>query len=191
MRADASRKVAVVLASDGLPSACSPNTIEGVVALARDGAKECPRCPPSLWAWSAPRRWTPPADLTAIAQAGGTARAFVVNTAADVSRDFQAALTAIRSTALACEYRLPTPSAGVLDYTRVNVQLTTAAGALEPSAMWWTRPAVIRNAGAGTTTCSGRAAPTSVITCPATCARLRAETGGQVDIVLGCQTVVE
>jgi hypothetical protein len=194
MKVNPARKVAVVLASDGFPSACMPNTIEAVADLARAGADGVPAVATfAIGVVSPSEKDSATANLGSVAIAGGTTRAFVINTAADVTHDFQDALTAIRSSALACEFKLPNPPVGTLDYTRVNVQLTRGDGSAE------TIPNVANKAACDPARggwyydvdASGGGQPTTIVTCGATCDRLRAEVRGQVDIVLGCRTVVD
>jgi hypothetical protein len=194
MKANPARKVAVVLASDGFPSACMPNKIEDVADLARGGADGVPSVSTfAIGVVSPSEKASATANLGAVAIAGGTRRAYVINTAQDVTGEFQDALTAIRSTVLACEFKLPTPAAGTLDYTRVNVQLTKGDGTIQTignvankAACDQTRGGWFYDADIAT---GGR--PSTIITCGSTCDRLRAETNGQVDIVLGCRTIVD
>ena len=194
MKANPGRKVAVVLASDGFPSACMPNTIEAVADLARGGAEGTPRVATfAIGVVSPSEKASATANLGTVAIAGGTARPYVINTAQDVTRDFQDALTAIRSNALACEYKLPAPGSGTLDYTRVNVQLTSGDGSISTITNVADKAACDPARGGwyyDVSVASG-AQPTTIITCGATCDRLRSETSGQIDIVLGCRTVIE
>ena len=194
LKADPTRKVAVVLASDGLPSACTPNTIAGVTALARDGAEGVPGVPtfalgvvgPSGDGGVAAPIWAPLRPPGALRSRSSS------TPPQDVTRDFQAALATIRATALACEFKLPTPAAGALDYGRVNVQLTAGDGTVSTIANVENKAACDPARGGwyyGELGPGGQ--PTMIYTCGATCHRLREQTNGQVDIVLGCRTIID
>jgi hypothetical protein len=194
MKANPARKVAVVLASDGFPSACMPNTIEAVADLARLGADGVPSVSTfAIGVVSPSEKASATANLGAVAIAGNTRRAYVINTAQDVTGEFQDALTAIRSTVLACEFKLPTPATGTLDYTRVNVQLTKGDRSVETIGNVANKAACDQMRGGwyydADVAAGGQ--PTTIVTCGVTCDHLRAEINGQVDIVLGCRTVVD
>jgi hypothetical protein len=133
-------------------------------------------------------------NLGNIATAGGSPMAYIVDTTQDVTQQFLAALNAIRSTGLACEFQIPDPPAGgaALDYNRVNVSFTdsgtnTVVGkAQDPGAT----TGVPCDAAGGwhydVDPASGK--PTKIIACPASCDSFQKSVGGSVSIVLGCQT---
>jgi hypothetical protein len=195
MTGDPSRRVAVVLASDGLPVVCTPNDVAGVAAVAQAGASASP--PVSTFTVGVVTTAEAPealANLTMISRAGGTTRPYVITTGQNVEQMFLGALDAIRTTALTCEFKLPAATgAGGLDLTRVNVRYTAGDGqagtisnvaalaSCDPARGGWYYDA---DPAAG-----GR--PTKIVTCPATCDKLRMDERGRVDIVLGCRTIVE
>ena len=193
MAANPERRVAVVLASDGFPVACLPNDIQSVAVLAEAAARENP--PVSTFAVGV----VAPAEaqdsirnLGAIAAAGGTGRPYVINTGQDVTAEFLGALAAIRTSALPCEFKIPAPTMGQVDYTRVNVQYTDPSGqvitlgnvrdraACDPALGGWYYDADPRSGGT----------PSAIVACSSTCRTLQGGEGGRVDIVLGCRTVV-
>lgn len=98
------------------------------------------------------------------------------------------AQTVTQGLSLPCTFSLPTPPAGqTLDPTKINFVYTPATG-----------PAVtIVNVGSSAG-CNGgpgwyydnAAAPTQIITCPATCSTLEADPSGKVEVQLGCNTVI-
>ena len=189
------RRVAVVLASDGQPSVCMPGELGGVVALVEEGARGAPSVPTfAVGVVTVREQAKALADLGLIARAGGTARPYVITTGQNVEQQFLSALDAIRTTALTCEFKLPAPSgAGALDLTRVNVRYTAGDGqvvtlgnvasaqACDPTRGGWHYDVDPGNGGR----------PTSIVTCPATCDKLKVDERGRVDIVLGCRTIVE
>jgi len=126
--------------------------------------------------------------LNGIAAAGGTNQAFIVDTNANANMQFLQALQAIQGTALACSYVIPVPMMGIPDYTQVNVEYTPGGGG----------PAQIIPNVASKAQCpaSGNAwyydnpaAPTQILLCDSTCTTVSADTMGEIDVVLGCQTV--
>jgi hypothetical protein len=130
-------------------------------------------------------------NLNQIAVAGGTNSAFLVDTAGDVSAQFLAALNAIRSSQLTCEYAVPAAPAGQdLNYSLVNVDFTNGAtkerliGVADASACgasggWY----YDQNPATGGT-------PTKIEICPSACSRLEAAKQGSIQIALGCQTKI-
>src|SRR5262249_41654464 len=108
--ANAGTRVAVVLATDGFPEGCAPTDIPSVSAVADMANKGTPRIPTFVIGVFGPTPQEQQAasmNLNAIAQAGGTTKAFIVNTGMNVTQQFVTALNDIRTTALACEYRIP------------------------------------------------------------------------------------
>jgi hypothetical protein len=192
LAANPGRRVAVVLASDGIPVVCAPSTVAGVAALAEAGASATPPVPTfALGVVGARARATALRNLSLIATAGGTARPYLINTGPNVTQELLAALNTIRTRALTCEYKLPAPSSGVLDYSRVNVQYTAGSGevinlgnvpdraACDPQRGGWYYDVPPGSAGA----------PSTVVICPASCDPIAADESGQIEIVLGCRTI--
>ena len=103
------------------------------------------------------------------------------------------ALNAIRTTGLSCEYAIPAPppDGGTLDFFSVNVEFTSSANqtvtignvpnqaACNPTKGGWYYD-VDPNAGT----------PHTITICDTSCSQLRADSGGRVDILLGCKTEV-
>ena len=125
-------------------------------------------------------------NLDGIAMAGGTGKAFIVDTTMNVSTQFLDALNKIRGAALGCQYKVPVPMFGMTNFSEVNVQFTASGG--KPEIV----PQVADKAHCPT---SGDAwyydspsSPTEIILCTTTCGTV--STGGEVDVLTGCQTVV-
>jgi len=189
-------RVVTVLATDGLPTQCTPNTIDAVGALARTGVSSKPSINTFVIGVFGPDDVAigAPDNLDQIAAQGGTNKAFIVDTQKDVTAQFQAALDAIRGARLACQYQVPEPTTGgTLDYEHeVNVTLSngnqkdfiyyvkTQAGCDASTGGWY----YDNEPSAGT--------PTQIIACPSTCSAFQAApNGASVSIELGCQTVVK
>jgi len=189
-------RVVTVLATDGLPTQCDPDTITAVAALAGTGVSDNPSINTFVIGVFGPDDVSvdAPANLDAIAQQGGTNEAFIVDTQGDVTKQFQAALDAIRGMRLACQYQIPVPTnGGTLSYEReVNITLSSGnqknfvyyvknqAGCDASTGGWYydIEPSV--------------GPPTKIIACPSTCGTFQAApSGASVSIELGCQTVVK
>jgi hypothetical protein len=202
--ANPSHTVATVLATDGFPSEC----IAGNVA---DGLPEVRNIATSGTQGDNPIRTfvvgvfgpedytqlqTTPAILTArmdeLAAAGGTDKSFIVSTDQDVTAKFIEALNVIRQSALGCNFEIPQPAEGELDYFQVNVQVTNQAGVRN-------RLFYVGSAAGCATVAEGGwyydvdpesgQTPTTIIACDQNCAELQRGTIRQVDIELGCQTI--
>jgi len=178
--------VVVLLVTDGEPTTCTPLDIPSIAKLASDGLAGSPSIRTYVIGVLGKTDTFGP-NLDTISKAGNGKGAFLVSTASDVTKDFLAALTAIRGTALACEYALP--AAASADYFKVNVKVTLGgsttlipyvakATACDPTAGGWYYDV---DPSAGT--------PTKIIMCPATCTTFKATTGGKIDIEVGCKTV--
>ena len=188
--ANPSHVVVVVLATDGLPTACAPQDIPSIAAIAAAAAAGKPSLRTFVIGVLADGDIGKGADtnLNQISKAGNGSDAFIIKTSTtDVAAAFAKALSAIRGTTLACSYVVPT-GAGA-DYGKVNVVVDLGKG-----------PETIPYVGAvaGCTAAGGWyydvdpkvAKPTQVIMCDASCAKLQAAgAGGKIDIQVGCATI--
>jgi hypothetical protein len=196
MTKDPSRKVAVVLASDGLPVVCSPMDVRGVAAVAEAGATGSPAVATFtvgvVTVGEAPEAL---ANLGLISRAGGTTRPYVITTGQNVEQMFLGALDSIRTTALTCEFKVPPGTGGTgVDFNQVNVLYTPGDGS--PATTVVNVPAAqacddTRGGWYYDVDPSGGGKPASILACPVTCDRLKMDQMGKVDIVLGCRTIVD
>jgi hypothetical protein len=121
-----------------------------------------------------------------IAAAGGTSHAYIV-AGTNLQADFQDALNQVRGNALPCDYALPQKVADrTIAYDKVNVDYTKL-GAQNPE--------VIPQNGGCPANGEGWSYddpknPQHIVLCPATCGRVKADGGGKVEILLGCDTIV-
>ncbi|MDP9037262.1 MAG: hypothetical protein M3O50_20885 [Myxococcota bacterium] len=192
--ANAGHTVVAVLATDGIPDECIPSDISGIAALASAGARATPAVKTfAIGVFTPDAIATGTADLDQIAAAGGTTKAFVINTNQNVEQQFAAALAAIRGASLPCEYALPTPAGGVPDFRKLNVQHTLADGSFS------TLP-YVESAAACSSTSGGwyydvdpaeGGTPMKILVCPASCGTLKLDVTGRIDVVLGCATVLK
>jgi hypothetical protein len=188
--ANAGHTVVVVLATDGLPTECDQNiaNISGIAAAAAGGSPAVKTF--VIGVFTSTEAATAQANLDQIAAGGGTGKSFIINTSQNVEQQFLAALNQIRGSALPCEYTLPIPESGTPDYGKVNVEYTAgngtksvipyvkAAGNCGPQGGWY-YDADPANGGK----------PTKVEMCPATCAMLKSDPKGRIDVLQGCSTV--
>jgi hypothetical protein len=174
----------VAFATDGLPSECNtdPAAIDAVAAA---GVTTQPSVRtfvigvgPALQA------------LDQVAASGGSTTAYHVDVDPKATELFLGAMNKIRLAGLACSYKIPSPPPGKqLNFNQVNVSYTPGNG--DPSA---TLPKVHSSADCPATGDAwyydSESAPTKIILCKASCDVVSNDLTAQIDIVLGCQTVV-
>jgi hypothetical protein len=104
-----------------------------------------------------------------------------------VFQDMATAL--VQSSQLSCEYDIPPPPGSqMLDPDAVNVQYTPSGGTPVP---------ILNVPGPGQCAMKGGwyyddpVNPKKILVCPTTCATLKADAGGKVDVLFGCQTVIK
>jgi von Willebrand factor type A domain len=181
-------KVVVVLATDGDPNDCT-STIDGVSQVASDGASGTPGIPTYVIGVGELL-----VDLDRVAQAGGTNHAFIVDTSQNVAQSFLDAMNAIRkAAALPCRYALPSADGGTgQDFDRLNVTYTpgTGPGAGTPSTIPRASGASQCDAARGGWYYDDPASPTAIELCGTTCTAVESDPSGEVDILVGCKTLV-
>jgi hypothetical protein len=125
--------------------------------------------------------------LNAVAAAGGTGQAYLVDSSAGTTQEFLDALAEIRNTG-ACKFQIPPPTMGTPDYGLVNV---TIADPNDPD----NTITVPKVSGPGACTSAGgwyyddETNPTYIELCPATCEEV--QSGGlQVEVEIGCETII-
>ncbi len=102
-KAHPTHRVAVVYATDGYPEGCTGNTIPAAAAIAAAAFSATPSI--STYVLGVGSNLT---SLDMIAAAGGTAKAFLIDTTGNAAAEFATALASIRSTALlGCTYTVP------------------------------------------------------------------------------------
>lgn len=179
-------KAVVVLATDGAPSSteCAPNTVPDSVKVAETACKATPSI--LTFVIGVGKGLT---DLDAVAAAGGTTKAFLVDTGGDPVKSLLDAMNKIRATSLACEYLVPPSKDGTpLDYNKVNVSFTKDGKT--------TTLLRVANAAACDPVLGGwfyddPAKPSHIEICGASCDAFNAAgTTGEVQILLGCKTLV-
>lgn len=188
-------EVVTVLATDGFPTECAPTALPEVAAIARagtEGERSIRTFVIGVFG-AADLADDGQANLDSIAVAGGTSNAFIVDTQGDVNAQFLEALNAIRARAVSCEFQLPAPTAAgaSLDLNAVNLQFTTAGEVRQLARV--DGPDACANApGQGwfyeLDAASGVA--TQIRVCPDVCSDFEQSSNGQLDVQIGCETIV-
>jgi hypothetical protein len=188
--ANPDRKAALVLATDGLPTNCLVNTVDTAVASIagyQAGAPSIATYIIGVFGSAQVARSQP--SLQRMSTAGGTGMPFVLTTGTDLSQRFLEAINQIRGAALGCDFSIPRPTQGSVDFEKVNVQVKSPAGVqdlkyvdgadhCDPASGGWYYDV---NPAAGT--------PARVLLCPTTCTSVKTATGVSVDLRFGCKRI--
>lgn len=180
------RKPVIVLATDGIPDeTCSasdidpPNSLENAIALAHSAYSGKPSIPVFVIGVGEEL-----SALNGIAEAGGTGAAAVLSTGGNVTREFLAALDGIRTSALSCEYEIPAPTTGEIDFAAVNVAFQ---GASAPAETFFYVNDLADCATEQSWYYDDPKQPRKVVLCPRTCERVSAASAAKVSIAFGCK----
>jgi hypothetical protein len=169
-------RTAIVLITDGEPDICDSSVND----VALDAAKVAKQIPTYVIGVGDNL-----SALDTIAKSGGTGQATIVSVGDPVKTksDFLTALQDIRGLVLKCEFPVPSPPPGMkLDFNKVNV-LYTPGGGMQGELKY------DANCAGGTGwVYDDPVNPTKVELCPATCQTVRADHGGEIDVVFGCAT---
>ena len=183
--------VVVVLVTDGEPNACG--AVADVVNAAQQGFRNT--IPTYVIGVTSPGTTcmldpNPPnqMDLDAVAAAGGTMHALLVDVTQNAAQQFVDTMNQIRAKSqVPCQYALPKAMPGTqLDPNKVNVQFIPAGAPMGTTVL-----------GVTMNTCDpvnggwyydNPNAPTKINLCPATCMQATTQTGSQIDITVGCAT---
>ncbi|HEX3595003.1 MAG TPA: vWA domain-containing protein [Polyangiaceae bacterium] len=181
-KADGSSKYAMVLVSDGYPEGCSDddNEIETVVAAVKKASADIPTY--VIGVANPPGGPDTVTNLNDLAIAGGTDRAFIVQTgdpAATITA-FQTAVHTIRDSQLSCDFVIPPPPSGqMFDPARANVTYTSGS----------TERELDYDAACGADGAwkfDDPSSPTHMVLCDATCTRVRADPHAVLRVDFGC-----
>jgi hypothetical protein len=189
------RSGALVLATDGLPLGCGPADDIGSIGARLSAAAAARPAVPTYVIGVLPTGQPDTADaragLAQLARAGGTGMPFLVSPAADLTQAFLAALDQIRGRALPCEFTIPRDRVAQLDFGKVNLRFLGSAG--QEDVPYVGRPERCDPTRGGwyyDVEPAAGVSPSRVITCDATCRKLKADPRGRIDLRFGCKTVV-
>jgi hypothetical protein len=182
------RQVVTVLVTDGFPTECTPIEIPELAALARTASTAVrPVRTFVIGVFSdADLDSDGQARLDALATAGNTGAALIVNTAGDVTRDFLAALDAVRTTSLSCDFSL---DADMLDFERVNLIVTDAGGVSTPLFSVGTAEGCSADERGWYYVRDAAGTPTQISACPGVCDTLQ-RGGATARLQVGCATLI-
>lgn len=183
------RSVVVVLATDGLPTTCDPVDARALAALARAALRGAAHVR-TLVVASHSLTGSDQRRFDVIAAAGGTGRALSIDPRADFAAQLSQALGAAATKRVACDLALPEPPQGErIDYDAVNVVLSAEGSRI-------TFPRV-----SGAESCDAAGgwyydvdptlgAPSRLNMCRASCDRLSDTGAAELQVELGCRTIV-
>ncbi len=183
------RSVVVVLATDGLPTTCDPVDAGALADLAGDALRG-PGHVRTLVLASSSLSGSDQRRFDAIAAAGGSGRALSIDPRADFARQLSEALGAAATQRVACDLALPEPGAQQrLDYDAVNVVLDAAGKRT-------TFPRVSDPQSCGRTggwyydVDPAQGVPSRLNMCKASCDRLSDTGAAELQVELGCRSIV-
>lgn len=174
-----------VFATDGEPSGCDEN-LNNINAIAAAGYNGTPSVRTYVIGVG-----TQLTNLNGIAAAGGTNQAYLVDTNGGAQDQFLQAMNAIRGAALSCAYLIPNPPAGeMIDYGAINVQYTPDGG--KPELMPQVSSAAgCPNDGSLAWYYDNNSPPQQILLCQSTCDAIASDSKGQIDVLVGCATIVK
>ena len=192
--ANPDRHEALVLVTDGSPNSCDPDPVPLISKLIGDARMGMPSIPTyAIGVFGVGEFMDGQVVLQDWATAGGTDKPFILTAGDDLNQKLLDALNAIRGSALPCEYTIPKPSSGNIDFKKVNVHVTgSSTGAMgadighvddmtkcDPVKGGWYYDVDPMTS-----------APTKVIMCEATCKKFKMDSTANIELRFGCETVV-
>jgi len=179
--ANPTHKVIVVLATDGEPLGCEPTTNNDIVALAESALE-----------YNGVRTYvigvagSQIAFLNKIAASGGTTAAYDITQ--DIS-EFSAKMAEIRLAALACDFELPEAPNG-MELVPDEVNFTyTPQGVGSPKTLPRADDLGDCNNQPGWYY-DNNTGPTKIVLCPASCTTVQADNFAKVNVLFGCNSVL-
>jgi hypothetical protein len=189
------RKTIVVLATDGDPTGCTGNAVQDVANIASGAHLANPSVDTFVIGVGSSLT-----SLNAIAAAGGTGQALIVDTSANPGQQFLDAMNKIRTvvteqqtttqvTQVPCQWTIPpAPDGQTFDKTKVNVDFTSSAGKQQIGAVPTQNDCANAPNGNGWYY-DNPDAPTVVLVCPQTCTTIQGTPSARIDVVFGCATI--
>jgi len=180
-------RAAVVLVTDGLPTACDGKEIgiEGIIETASSAAPQILTY--VMGVFEEENAVKAKTNLDAIAMAGHTESAFIVTTSQDVTKEFLATLESIREHFISCEYTIPD---NYKNFGHVNVMRKHGDDELDIVKY---KPDCESEDGDGIgwhyDIDPNVGIPTMIQLCSSTCAEIQGDDAWKLDIQLGCVTI--
>jgi hypothetical protein len=193
-RANPTHRVALILATDGVPSHCgtASNNPEAAITARLTAAR---MATPSISTYTigvfAPNEGMDgPNAVNMFAAAGGTGTGFVLDPSGDLTKKLLDALNTIRGAALPCEFTIPPPTSGPLDLEKVNVHFEGSAGKQDVPYVGTAAMCDPVMGGWYFDVDPATAMPTKIVVCEKTCGVFKADLLGKVQIGYGCKRMV-
>jgi hypothetical protein len=182
------RSLSVLFLTDGEPTQCNPNTVATASAAARAGFMGMPPIRTYVLGIGPST-----GNLDSIAAAGGTTMAYMVTNGGAAA--LAAALASIRKSTLSCDYSLPRLDGGMLDPSKINVDVRVGPAPAPYNPIF----NVLDAAGCTDPTKNPRGegwyydtpppgTPTKITLCPNSCGPLQITDGSELNVLLGCIT---
>lgn len=184
---DTPGRYVIVLVTDGYPQGCDDNSIDSVVQVVSGIAARIPTYVVGVKNPPLPDAPDTVTDLNAVAVAGGTERAYIIDTGnpTQTTAAFKATIDAIRGAAISCDVAIPAPPDGsVFDKQRVAV---TYGSGTAKTPLAYDADCAANNAWHY----DNPAQPTRIELCPASCAAIQADPAGSLQVEFTCQPVID
>jgi len=179
-----SHTVITVFATDGQPSGCDED-LSHINAIAAAGVNGSPSIKTFVIGVGSSLT-----SMNGIAAAGGTNAAYLIDANAGAGDEFLQAMNDIRGSALSCGYLIPQPPPGeMIDYNAINVQYTPTGGM--PTLMPRVDGPVACPTDGFAWYYDNASPPTQILLCDSTCSQISKDSTGQVDVLVGCATIVK
>ena len=179
---------AVLLVTDGEPTDCSPTQPDQIAQIAANAAPDILTY--VIGVLSEETAVSGKKSLDRIAAAGKTEHSYIVKVGSNLAAEFANSLASIRKHRVDCDYTIPNPTEGTVQYNRVNVEVRRASESEQVvyvtnaancgSGGWYYDPPL------GT---PGKS-PQRIRLCAETCAAVQNQPDVAISIRLGCPTVV-
>jgi Mg-chelatase subunit ChlD len=189
--ASGARKQLLVLATDGTPTVCDGNTVETAAAELARARLGTPGIPTYVLGVFTPAQVTAgQMALEQLATAGGTGTPLVLMTGGDLTQKFIDAINQIRGSALGCEFTIPPPAMGTLDFDKVNVRLTSGGTSEDLGYVASADRCDMTRGGWYYDIDPAKGTPTRVLLCDASCGKTGTAKESSVELRFGCKTIV-
>ena len=190
LAAQPGHKAVLVLVTDGEPTSCAPLFIDEIAVPVAEAQRMSPSIPTHVVGVFTPAELARSrATVDRLAAAGGT-MPFVLSATADLPKQLGDALEQVRNVAVPCEFVIPPPRKDALDYGKVNLRFSRAAGEENiPYVQSADRCPAARGGWYYDVDPAGGGRPTRVVVCPSTCQAFKSEARAKVELVFGCKTI--
>jgi hypothetical protein len=191
LAASPGRRATLVMATDGLPMGCSADSIDAVATALQMGRAATPPISTYVIGVFAPMSADSRAALDRLATAGGSGTPFVIEPGQNLNQKFLEALNEIRGAALACEFQIPVPKAGTLDFGKVNVRYSGGAASEDLIFVGSADRCDPVRGGWHYDVSPATGTPTRIVVCESTCRKFKADAAGSVEVRVGCTSRID